>query len=104
MTNLDAKALELRTREGQPFLTLNGVQTLSAKTYNLAPEVPQMQAAGVDVLRISPAPQGSAALVAHYRAALAGNAPRRDELPAEACNGFWHGRPGLDLVTEGVSP
>lgn len=98
------RGLALQTREGEPFLTLNGVQTLSAKTYNLAPEVPQMQAAGVDVVRISPEPEGTVALIDAFRQALAGHAPDRTDLTEEACNGFWYGRPGLDLVKEGASP
>ncbi len=88
--------LALNTREGQPFLTLNGIQTQSAKTYNLLGEVPQMQADGVDVVRISPEPQGTQETVARFRAVIEGAiAPART---AEDCNGFWHGQPGLELI------
>ena len=88
--------LALNTREGQPFLTLNGIQTQSAKTYNLLGEVPQMQADGVDVVRISPEPQGTAETVARFRAVIDGAvAPARS---TDDCNGFWYGQPGLELI------
>ncbi len=88
--------LALNTREGQPFLTLNGIQTQSAKTYNLLGEVPQMQADGVDVVRISPEPQRTQETVARFRAVIDGAiAPART---AEDCNGFWYGQPGLELI------
>jgi collagenase-like PrtC family protease len=46
--------LLLSTQEAKPFLTLNGIQTQSAETCNLAGELAELQALGVDVLRISP--------------------------------------------------
>jgi collagenase-like PrtC family protease len=88
--------LALNTREGQPFLTLNGVQTLSAKTYNLLGELPQMRADGVDVVRISPEPTGTSTTVADFRAVIDG-APVKPR-SADDCNGFWYGQPGLELI------
>jgi len=85
--------LMLKTREHAEFLVINGIQTMSAKTYNLLRELPQ--AAGVDVLRLSPQAQGMADIVAAARQALAGEAAT---LPGDYCNGFWHGKPGLELV------
>src|SRR5690606_15666585 len=46
--------LLLETRERQPFLVLNGIQTQSALVYNLVHEIDAMREMGVDVLRISP--------------------------------------------------
>jgi collagenase-like PrtC family protease len=34
--------MTLKTREGQDFLTINGIQTMSAQSYNLLHEVPDM--------------------------------------------------------------
>lgn len=93
--------LELKTREGEAFLTLNGIQTQSAKTYNLLLEVPQLLALGVDAIRISPEPEGSAAMITAFQHALQGTPATAANLPANACNGFWHDRPGLELVMEG---
>src|SRR3546814_5039709 len=51
--------LLLQTRESQPFLVLNGIQTQSALVYNLINELQEMRDLGVDVLRISPQSQRS---------------------------------------------
>ena len=98
-----ADGLPLRTREGQPFLTLNGIQTQSARVYNLAAEAAGMKR--VDVLRLSPQPQDMGAVIRLFRAAADGSlapgaavADLRRHMPAEACNGFWHGRPGLEYL------
>lgn len=95
----------LKTREGEPFLTLNGIQTQSAKTYSLLREVPDMAAAGVDVLRLSPQAEGMETIVTLYRRALEGVradaaalAALNGTMAAGPCNGFWHNRPGLELV------
>lgn len=85
----------VKTREGEDFLSLNGIQTQSAKVYNLLADLPELVAAGVDVLRISPQSTGTAEVLTTYRAALDG---RTAQLPGDYCNGFWHGRPGLELI------
>jgi collagenase-like PrtC family protease len=97
--------MDLRTREGALFLTINGIQTQSAKTYNLLPDYAELAAAGVDILRISPQRTGTAEVVAGFRQVVDGAASPRAawqsiqaQLPAGACNGFWHGRPGLELI------
>lgn len=95
----------LKTREDQQFLVINGIQTMSAKTYNLLRELPQLAAAGVGIARISPQAEGTAAVVELFRRALAGAlsgtaalSAAAAALPAGVCNGFWHGQPGLELV------
>jgi collagenase-like PrtC family protease len=45
--------LPLATREGQPFLALNGLQTQSAQVYDLSRVLPQMRELGVGVVRLS---------------------------------------------------
>jgi collagenase-like PrtC family protease len=99
--------LVLETREGVPFLALNGIQTQSALVYKLFAELPRMRALGVDVLRISPQSSHTADIVRHYRDALEGRAPgaagaeKIKALTGAAwCNGYWHGRPGLERVAE----
>lgn len=95
----------LKTREDQQFLVINGIQTMSAKTYNLLRELPQLAAAGVDVVRVSPQAEGTAAVIDLFRKAIAGElsgaaavAAAAAATPAGVCNGFWHGQPGLELV------
>ena len=95
----------LHTREGEPFLVLNGIQTQSARVHNLINEVPALRALGVDVLRLSPQSQHMAELIAAFDAARHAPEPAVDALermrplmPGAPCNGYWHGQPGLDLV------
>jgi collagenase-like PrtC family protease len=92
-----ADGLEVKTREGQPFLTLNGIQTQSAKLYHLERELPELAATGVDLLRLSPQSEGMTELIAAYRALLDGiTAPMPN---GDYCNGFWYDRPGLEWIT-----
>jgi collagenase-like PrtC family protease len=97
--------MALKTRDGDLFLAINGIQTQSAKAYNLLQELPELAAEGVAVLRISPQRQGTAEIVATFRQAVDGRLAAhaawqavQAQMPAGACNGFWYGRPGLDLI------
>lgn len=100
--------LVLKTRESEDFLVLNGTQTQSARVYNLVDELGEMQSLGVDLVRISPQANDTQKVIelfdqARTRAlspqeALARLAPL---MPGEGCNGYWHGRPGLE---QGVAP
>jgi collagenase-like PrtC family protease len=97
--------MTLSTREGEPFLTLNGIQTQSARPYNLLDDVDALRQAGVDVLRLSPQARHSAELIATFRARIEGTlggAEAASKIAAlgepEGCNGFWHGRPGLERI------
>ncbi|KFI08336.1 U32 family peptidase [Massilia sp. BSC265] len=95
--------LLMETREKQPFLILNGIQTQSALVYNLLDQFDAMRAMGVDVVRLSPQSAHMIDVVALSRAVLEGSlsgsaaaAHMARLMPAAACDGFWHGRPGLD--------
>ena len=95
--------LPMRTREKEGFLVLNGTQTQSARVYNLLEELPQMQAMGVDLVRLSPQPQHMEQVIALFdevrrQPANAAHAQHRilPLMPDWPCNGFWHGRPGLE--------
>jgi O2-independent ubiquinone biosynthesis protein UbiV len=97
--------MTLKTREGDVFLTINGIQTQSARAYNLLLDLPELFAAGVDILRISPQASGTADIVAAFRGVVDGSQQPRAAwqslqatMPVGSCNGFWHGRPGLDMV------
>lgn len=97
--------LLLATREGRPFLTLNGIQTQSAQTYNLVRELDELLQLNVDVLRISPQSANTFTIVELFRQRLDRTitpdaaAQRMESLmPVAACDGYWHGRPGLEQV------
>lgn len=94
--------LVLRTREGEPFLTLNGVQTQSARVHNLLGDLPQLRETA-QVLRVSPQGDDTVPVLELFRDAIAGKLSPQDAfgqskaLMVEApCNGFWHGRPGVE--------
>lgn len=95
----------LATREKESFLVINGIQTQSAKVHNLLADVAQLRALGVDVLRLSPQAQHMAQVIAAFDSARRAGAAApgalaqlRPYMPEEPCNGYWHGKPGLDLV------
>jgi len=94
-----ADGMTLRTREGEPFLAINGIQTQSALTCNLLPEVARMRDMGVDVLRISPQARHTDKIVQAFADALAGtpDSPDLERLmPVGACDGYWHGEAGMN--------
>ena len=97
----------LRTREGEPFLALNGIQTQSALTQDLAPWLDELRAAGVAFLRLSPQSQSMAEVVNHFDRLCREGDDRRalDALaalaPVGTCDGYWRGAPGMERA--GVS-
>ena len=99
------EGLTLRTREGQAFLALNGIQTQSAQTCNLLPELAELRELNVDVLRVSPQPEGTEIVVEAFAACLRGERDPVEAaralnaaLPYGACDGYWQGQPGLRQV------
>ncbi|WP_412478562.1 U32 family peptidase [Azonexus sp. IMCC34839] len=75
--------LTLKTREGQEFLTINGIQTMSAQSYNLLHEMPQLLAMGIDIVRLSPQAEHMGEIIAAFDAARQGK-------PAPAANAAWN--------------
>jgi collagenase-like PrtC family protease len=96
--------LPLSTREGSPFLTLNGIQTQSAGVYNLIGELPALRELNIASLRLSPQSRHMGRVVETFRAALAGDREAASALarimPGPPVDGYWHGRAGLELSTE----
>ncbi len=93
-----ADGLTLRTREGEPFLAINGIQTQSALTCNLLPEVGEMRDMGVNVLRISPQANHTGRIVQAFADALQGKEDLPDLqrlMPVGGCNGYWHESAGM---------
>jgi collagenase-like PrtC family protease len=99
----------LKTREGEDFLVLNGIQTQSALTHQVLDQLPQLQHLGVDVLRISPQSSGTLRILAIFDAARtgAGTGPLREELisllPLGACNGYLVQQAGMDHGAAGIA-
>ena len=64
----------------------------------------------IDALRVSPQAERTGEIVAALRTALDGHlahaaaaATMAALAPAPPCNGYWHGRPGLDYVAMPVA-
>ena len=91
------EGMTLKTREGQAFLCINGIQTMSAQSYNLLHEVPTMLAMGIDAIRISPQPKHMADIIAAFDAARCGQpASAPAEWTSEGLvDGYWFGDAGI---------
>ena len=93
-----AEGLLLKTREGQDFLTINGIQTMSAQNYNLLHEIPDMLAMGIDIIRISPQKEHIGEIIAAFDAARRGAtvSPDRTNWSASGeVDGYWFGTAGI---------
>ena len=92
------EGMTLKTREGQPFLAINGIQTMSAQTYNLLAQMPDLLKMGIDIARISPQPQHTAAIVAAFDAARRDQALQLDMsgwASEGMVDGYWFGEAGI---------
>lgn len=86
--------MPLATREGRPFLRINGISVQGEEITDLGPELPELRALGVDILRLYPQAEGMEAVVRHFDAARgAQGAPAR----IGERNGYWHGEPGMRM-------
>ena len=91
--------LTLRTKEGESFLAINGIQTQSAQTQNLLDDVDEIRRLPVDVLRISPQFRGTNEVIEAFSKRLQGLPVDADRLekamPVGSCDGYWHGNAGI---------
>jgi collagenase-like PrtC family protease len=93
-----AEGLTLKTREGQDFLCINGIQTMSAQSYNLLHEIPDMVKMGIDIVRISPQKDHISAIIAAFDAARRGeavNVDSREWNSSGLVDGYWFGDAGI---------
>jgi collagenase-like PrtC family protease len=102
------EGLLLATREGEPFLNLNGTQTQSARVHDLSAALGELRRLGVDVLRVSPQANRTDEIVSVFRALIDGTIGADDargrldaSRSAAACNGYWYDRPGMDYRIDG---
>jgi collagenase-like PrtC family protease len=101
----DADGKIMRTREGKPFLVINGTQTKSALVYNLIGEMDSLGSTGVDVLRISPQFENTVEIIRLFHECLTQQISAevamqhmQSLMPEAACNGYWHGQPGMEQM------
>ncbi len=68
----DGDGMDVDTLDGDPFLAVNGTQTLSHTSVNLAGHAAELTAAGVGVLRLSPQTCDMVGVAAAFRRLLDG--------------------------------
>ncbi len=104
----DPDGLDVDTLDGQPFLSVNGVQTMSRNYSCLIGDVPDLLAAGVSGLRLSPHTCDMVAVSSLFRD-VADNRREpqeametlRESLPGVAfANGFLHGAAGSVMLDD----
>lgn len=102
----DPNGMPVRTLDGEGFLAVNGIQTLSHGLLDLTAEAAELMEMGVRRFRLSPHDVDMISVMDAWRDMLDGRAD-----PATACqtiaaaadfaprvNGYYHGRAGADLV------
>ena len=102
----DPDGLDADTLDGEPFLSVNGVQTLSRTYVSALGEVPKLAQAGVSGLRLSPQTVDMVAVAHQFRDVLDG--AREPQAAGEALqalapgvafsNGFLHGIEGVKFA------
>ncbi len=95
------------SQDGVPFLVINGIQTQSALTHNLAPAIGELCRAGVGVLRLSPQSAAMAEIVAGFAAGVHGDGAAgllrnlAAHAPLGTCDGYWRGLAGHETAAAG---
>ncbi|UZE95062.1 U32 family peptidase [Alkalimarinus alittae] len=91
------EGIAVHSQEDDELFNLNGIQTMSGRTYNLESELSNMQKIGVDIARISPQVDVTFDKVNQFRKALSGES-KTIALSEAECNGYWFKSPGMDQV------
>lgn len=102
--DLDPDGMVLDTLEGRPFLTINGIQTLSYTCLNLAGKLDELGASGVKRFRLSPQSTGTATVADIFHALLTQTlSPEEADAKLDGIglgmpfsNGFYSQKPGLE--------
>lgn len=101
----DPDGMLLNTKEGQHFLTINGIQTQSAQHGNLMGAMEEMRELGVDVVRISPQSLFTGEIVQLFDQVrnrqitpAEGGAAVQRFLPLGGVDGYWRGEAGIEPV------
>lgn len=97
----DVEGIPVKTREGDSFAQINGIQTQSGKVSNLLNHWQKLHAAGIDYARIVPvAPDTTLQVIQSLTHAIACNQPQVDftDDTREYCNGYWFQMAGLEMI------
>ena len=102
----DADGMELDTLDDEPFLVVNGTQTLSYTCNNLIEELGQMQRTGINRFRLSPQDIDMVGVARTFRDVLERNLTAAEGLEnleymsgnLVFANGYYHDREGGRMV------
>ena len=90
----DEQGILVKTQEGDSFAQINGIQTQSAKVTNLLNRWQELQAAGIDILRVMPVSASDTLEVVRQLSKALQQGVKDLELDDlsnayEFCNGYW---------------
>jgi len=95
--------IDITTLDAHEFATINGTQVMSYHPFTALNHLPDLAAFGVDVVRISPQPEGTVEVIGAFAVAIADHAASVNALeqlcgarPVEEifCNGYYYGKQG----------
>jgi len=104
----DPDGMDLNTRSDMPFLSINGIQTLSHRYVNLSSEINALKQMGVSAFRLSPHSCDMVAVAQNYRALLDGKISADEAnkaleslgVPQPMANGFFHHQAGYEMISK----
>lgn len=102
----DVDGMELDTLDGEPFLVVNGLQTMAYSYQNLLAELVEIQAMGIRRFRLSPHSADMVQVLSVFRDVLDDreDVEKADERLSALIgdmpfsNGYYHGANGVDFI------
>ena len=95
--------MPLNTRNGDPFLLINGIQIQSARTHNLLCHLDELQETGVDIIRILPQADATREIIFAFRQVLEGTITPQQGMQQLALirsagfsDGYWRQQAGME--------
>lgn len=102
--------IPVMTQDHGPFLIVNGIQVQSAATQNLLPYIEEIRTLGIDIVRISPQPDGVATIIDNTRALIDGEGDAAALLQTlepyqqfGGCDGYWRHSAGMEVLHAGMA-
>lgn len=91
------EGLAMDSQEGEALFSINGIQTQSGRVQHLLPHWQQLQAVGVDIMRLSPQVDHMPDIIQDYYQTIHAEpgVEAQAYLNAELCDGYWRGESGM---------
>ncbi len=102
----DSDGMDLNTIDDKPFLSINGIQTLSYNYLNLINELDELQRKNITHFRISPHSHDISTIINSFNDVINDNISTKEamlklqslEIPAPFSNGFYHKKSGYCFI------